>query len=119
VSLFDDEYVELCSPELSEQLGGDVTYVAADGTETAVVGAICEPEESSEEVRRDGRTRKKRGRLVAIPVAQVAGVALRATLVIAGVEWAVESIESTTATWHRLRLARPETMERAKQGYRP
>ncbi len=116
MTAFDDNFGEV-GPLLAEYFGGAVTYTDAAGATTALSKASVGPEEAVEESNSSGGITKKRGRSVRILVSELATVQLRGKLTVDGVEYKIAD-KTSTATFHTVKISRPEAMERSRPGYR-
>lgn len=121
-AIFDDLMAEVGRPLLLEQCGQQVTYVETD-VDDATLTAILGDERDDEEGDDDGRT-LKRIRTATIstdPDAEEGGVAvpkIGAHIVIDGVSWTIDGVESQSGALARLRLARPRRSEVSRAEYR-
>ena len=109
-------------PVLLDQHGQTITYTPVTGDPVELT-AIVGPVEVSEEDESEGITSRSM-RLVTIstdPAAEGGGVAspgTEAKLTIDSSAWAIESVEALTGSMARLRVVRPESIERSREGYR-
>ena len=114
-SLHDDMIAAHAVPDQMQQFGRSITYVVPGSdalTLTAIVGA-----ESSEDSESDDDRTRRRVRTVKIttdPDSAYGGVAgpvpTRDTVVIDGETWAIEAVESKSASLVKLRVVRPESV---------
>ena len=124
MSIFDELMSDLGVNHLMHALGeAGWTYTPAGGSPVSLT-AIAEAKKTEEDETLDGR-RRRRVRTVSIttdPNSDYGGVAspsIEATMTSPqNVEYAVEEIESLSASMARLRLRRRDQLERSRPDYR-
>ena len=116
MTVFDDLYAGVAQPAVQGLSGQAVTYTAADRTATAAT-ALVGGEEVREEPAEGGR-KIRRQRDVSIFKSDVASVKINGKVTINGEVWPIEEILAETGSETLVRVARIETVEVSRPGFR-